>query len=81
MVKPPWTTWIMLLKSWAMPPVSWPTASIFCACANRSSLSRSAAFASWNWAGEGNWIIVGSKRHSAAAVQIETKAVIALTTA
>ncbi len=29
-----------LLKSWAMPPVSWPTASIFCACRNVSSASR-----------------------------------------
>ena len=27
----------MLLKSWAMPPVSWPTASIFCACRSCSS--------------------------------------------
>ncbi|MNL24156.1 hypothetical protein D3C87_1455800 [compost metagenome] len=27
----------MLLKSWAMPPVSWPTASIFCAWRNASS--------------------------------------------
>ena len=26
-----------LLKSWAMPPVSWPTASIFCAWRNCSS--------------------------------------------
>ena len=25
-----------LLKSWATPPVSWPSASIFCACASRA---------------------------------------------
>ncbi|MCY1422329.1 hypothetical protein D9M71_380060 [compost metagenome] len=46
----------MLLKSWAMPPVSWPTASIFCAwrkassARSRSNISfcrRSLASASW----------------------------------
>ena len=29
-----------LLKSWATPPVSWPIASIFCACRRRSSAAR-----------------------------------------
>ena len=32
-----------LLKSWAMPPVSWPTASIFCACRSWASTVRRAA--------------------------------------
>ena len=30
----------MLLKSCAMPPVSWPTASIFCACKSCSLVRR-----------------------------------------
>jgi hypothetical protein len=33
----------MLLKSCAMPPVSWPTASIFCACRSVSSAAISSA--------------------------------------
>ena len=32
-----------LLKSWATPPASRPTASSFCACSSRAWLSRSAA--------------------------------------
>ena len=34
---PPMTGVSRLLKSWAMPPVSWPTASIFCAWRSASS--------------------------------------------
>ena len=37
------TTASMLLKSWAMPPVSWPTASIFCTCRSCSSALRRSA--------------------------------------
>jgi len=33
------TTNSILLKSWAMPPVSWPTASIFCICRMAPSAS------------------------------------------
>ncbi|MNI69137.1 hypothetical protein D3C73_1248690 [compost metagenome] len=33
----------MLLKSWAMPPVSWPIASIFCDCRSAASLASRAA--------------------------------------
>jgi hypothetical protein len=32
----------MLLKSWAMPPASCPSASVFCACASRCSSVRCA---------------------------------------
>ncbi len=32
-----------LLKSWASPPVSWPTASIFCACRSASCARSSAS--------------------------------------
>ena len=41
----PWITMRRLLKSWAMPPASWPTASIFWAWRSWSSLSRSATSA------------------------------------
>src|ERR1044072_2302085 len=45
--RPPITGVRRLLKSWAMPPVSWPTASIFCAWRSASSArSRSATSAS-----------------------------------
>ena len=39
----PITTWSRLLKSCAMPPVSWPTASIFCACRSCSCAASSSA--------------------------------------
>ena len=43
-LKPPITACSTLLKSWAMPPASWPSASIRCACASRASAcSRSRA--------------------------------------
>ena len=37
-----------LLKSWAMPPVSWPTASIFCDWRSASSVRRSVSAASFS---------------------------------
>ncbi len=36
-----------LLKSWARPPVSWPTASIFCACRSRVSVFSRSAISAW----------------------------------
>ena len=47
---PPTTTASMLLKSWAMPPVSWPTASIFWtwrSWASAASRSIASAFSAW----------------------------------
>ena len=71
----------MLLKSCAMPPVNWPTASIFCAWCSRSSLTRSAATACDIWAGDGSARACGSSHHIATAVTIDTAAVAVLTSA
>ena len=55
---PPTTTASILLKSWAMPPVSWPTASIFWtwrSCASAASRSSASAFSAW-LASHSSWV-------------------------